>query len=76
MSRGGVIMARYQRYPTVVEAIQVTKQENWGHLGVLSTGDWIIFTSDNSIYTMDNTTFQAKYFEVSPFTPLTGDDWN
>ncbi len=80
VNKGGN-MARYQKKVVVVEAFQIVQAGNYGELGTLETGDYIIYrlnTDESTIVmgTADKDWFEQNYFPVPSTVPLQGTDWD
>lgn len=69
-------MPKYIKKPVVVDAFTIQATTDLGDLGVLVSGDVVIRLEDNSLHTMDGTTFSQKYVQTSDTATLTGSDWN
>ena len=67
-------MAKFQKKPTVVDAIQIDSQADYGALGALVTEDWIIKQYSGTLTTMSKDSFASKYNPAPPTATLTGSD--
>lgn len=66
---------KYRKKTTVVGVNQITSSTagDYGDLGTLASGEYIVYLADGTIVTLDNL---DKYELVSDNTALTGDDWD
>lgn len=69
-------MPKYIKKPVVVDAFTIQTTTDLGELGILVSGDVVIRLADDSLHTMDGTTFASKYTQTSDTAALTGDDWD
>jgi len=76
LSKLGDDNMKFQRKPTIVEAIQVSTPANFGSLGALVTGDWIINTILGTLGTLNSTDFNNTFMQTSQNAELTGSDIN
>lgn len=67
---------KFQRKPTIVEAIQVKAPANYGVLGALVTNDWIITTALGTLGTLNLTDFNNTFVLTGQNAELTGTDVN
>lgn len=67
-------MARYQKKPIVIDAIQMLAPVSLGTVGNLTTNDWLLFTHAGTLLSMSDSTFEDKYYAVPGNTELTGAD--
>lgn len=67
---------KFQRKPTIVEAIQVKAPGNYGLLGSLVTNDWIITTALGTLGTLNATNFSNTFVATGQNAELTGTDIN
>jgi hypothetical protein len=67
-------MPKYQRKPTIVEAIQVKTAGNYGVLGAIALNDWIITNADGELSTLTNTEFNNAFTLTSQNSDLIGTD--
>lgn len=69
---------KYKKKDVVIGGQQITSSTDgdYGTLGSLASGDWILTLTDGSLVTLDNSSFVAKYDETSDTTTLTGTDYD
>lgn len=69
---------KYQKKPTVVGALQITAASagNYGDLGTLASGDWMLYLSDGTVHSMMDAQFQLNYDQAGDTALLTGSDWS
>jgi len=65
-------MGRWQKNIVVVEGQQLQAPADLGDLGMLTTGDWLLFDSGGCVATAESNDILADYFAVSPSTSLRG----
>ncbi len=70
------VFKKYVKKKVVVAAKQVTVAGDYGILGTLSVGDWILNTADGELHVMSDVDFQAKYELTSDTESVQGADWN
>jgi hypothetical protein len=69
---------KYEKRKVVVGAIQITQATagNYGVVGDLGSGDWMLYLVDGTIVSMDPVTFAAKYISSGDTAALQGTDYD
>ena len=65
---------RLRKKPTVVEATQVDVSGDYGVLGTMASGDYIIKQADGIVSSLEKAYVEANYDAVDNNVPLQGDD--
>lgn len=70
------VFKKYVKKKVVVAAKQVQAPGDYGVLGNLISGDWILNLANGNLVTMDNTNFQDKYILTNETEEIQGTDWD
>lgn len=66
-------MIKIQKLPVVLGATQVATAGDYGLLGVLTTQDWVLVSTTNTLTTISNAIKESDFIVIPDSSLLTGE---